>query len=131
MTIEPIVFEYHGLQKFELKEGLEYIRDASADIIAITSQRTEQRLLDFSFSNSLYKVKGGFLIHQTKNVYNNLWSFISVLDIWTWLAILFLLFMQSGVCFWIRKIESIVYKTSPVDFLEVVHFLIKLKIRPI
>jgi hypothetical protein len=120
MKITPIIFEYpKGAPRYDLRNSLEGIRNNSIDIMAVPTQATEKRMLNFSFSKTLYEVKGGFLIHQTENVYNNLWSFISVFDPWVWLAILLILSIQYAVCVLIRKMETVLYNAPQSDLLEV------------
>jgi hypothetical protein len=146
MEIEPIVFNYpENAPRFDLSDGLKHIQNGSIDTIAMTGQTTVKRLAEFSFSKTLYKVKGSFLIHQSgkisikrfkksifiENVYNSVWSFVQVFDFWTWLAILIVLLIQCGLCILIRKMEVLVYNAFPITFLEVRQAHTKLKIKVI
>jgi ABC-type amino acid transport substrate-binding protein len=46
----------------------EYIRNGSADTVAMGLEWSLDRVSNFSFSNPLYKVHTGFIVRQTGNL---------------------------------------------------------------
>jgi hypothetical protein len=120
MNTEPIIFDYpKGSPRFDFRDSLNGIRNGSIDTIGIATQDTEKHLLEFSFSNTLYEFKSGILVHQSENVYNDFWSFLTVFDPFVWIAILAVLLIQFGLCAVIRKVETVVYKADSISIIEV------------
>lgn len=52
----------------DMYDSLDYIRNGSADTLALAVETTPSRMNMYSFSSPLYKVQTRFIMRQTENV---------------------------------------------------------------
>lgn len=144
MKIEPIIFNDNDnnttLDTDDMHDALEYIKNGSADTLAMGTQWTPERLNHFSFSASLYKIQSRFIMKQHQNTYTSMWSFFFIFDSRTWLVsfnfkiynafqtIFSALVMQICLCVIIRQVEVHMKNAKPIGVVESTWQMIRLQL---
>lgn len=120
MKIIPIVLsDPFDEKEFDSREAFEFMKNGSADTIASSYKFTRKRAENFLFSDTIYKVRNGFITKEADNLQNSMWTFLEIFDLWTWIGLLIVLLLQCALCIIIQRTETVLRNKAPTSIFEV------------